>query len=308
MVWSSKQSVLLFLSGLLMVLLSSTELVAQERVVGQVLESRSGDPVVWALVWLQTPEGDDLDFTFTSEDGSFAIILARAGAYRIAASRQGYESVTSDTFYFDGLAPDPIELRMSVRPIEIEGVEVEAQGGIRLEHQATYAGLYRRALDTPPVGRRRVYLREALKFEDFRTVEEFVRQQNVPGLGRSGVVMAGGRTPPAGYRAACDPHVVWAGFEAVSDVSAEPIVRAHYLNLRISDMEGIELYGSAAEAPMGVRPTAPDYPPFCGLIVLWPRREGGTATEMLGDPAEGNSRPPLHPTDDGWAACPPDRL
>ena len=242
---------------------------AAQQVEGRVVEAGTDTPITAVQVWLRSAAGDDLKLTFTTEDGRFTIMPDSAGDYRIEARRQGYETAVSHTFRYDGTSPDPIEVRMARRPIAIDGVEVEAQRSVRLEHQATYAGLHRRAETAPSVGRDRVYLREELERDDFRTIAEYVRQRNVPGLGRSGVIMEGGRAPPRGMRAGCVPHIYWVGFEAPVDVSHLP---DQFLSLLVRDMEGIELYGDAREAPLGVRPVNAEAGGFCGLIVLWPRR------------------------------------
>ena len=238
------------------------------NLVGVVVDDADGSPIESAQVHLLRGDGELVMVRFTDERGYFEIAPPEPGSYQLEARRLGYERTRSERIDWQGEAGAPVEIRMTSRPIELDAVEVEGRGSVLPQHQGTYTGLYHRREDARPVGRARVYVREDLEAADGRIVWQFVQDRQVPGMISRGMLAApGGRTPP-GVPRGCMPHVVWGGFGAPFEIAPEDRDYGHYLEIPIRDLEGIELYGSARDAPIGVRPMDGE----CGVIVLWPRR------------------------------------
>jgi len=61
---------------------------------GEVLDARSGAPIVQALVMAASE--NSLQVALTEEDGSFALIDLPQGSYVVAAVAEGYEELEQD--------------------------------------------------------------------------------------------------------------------------------------------------------------------------------------------------------------------
>jgi hypothetical protein len=253
--------------------LAAPSLGPNDPIRGTVVDAERGTPVHAAQVWLLTEDDQEIRVTYTDAEGHFLLMPPGAGRYVVKAQRLGFHPARVGPFdWTDGWGED-LEIALSPSPLGLEAIEVEGRRSLPAAQAPTYEGLHARREDARPVGSERIFVREDLEAAVSGTIGQFVYAQNVPGLGRSGVMPPSGSRASFGLRTGCVPHLIWGSLEAMREVPY-PDEWGHIMDLPLREMEGIELYGRASQAPPALRPFLPDDGIYCGLVVLWPRLPG----------------------------------
>ena len=116
------------MAGALVTLGSPADIRAQ-AVRGIVSERDTYTPIELATVTLLTERLDTLGQTITTEEGYFTFDVDEPGSYYLIASALGYRPVRGDLVTLQDDETVIVELPMSVRPIPVGGVTVEAEAG-----------------------------------------------------------------------------------------------------------------------------------------------------------------------------------
>jgi hypothetical protein len=225
---------------------------AAQAVHGRVLERGTDRPVASAVVELRVG-GDVRAQARTFDDGTFVLNVPGAGVYRVAASRLGYESLISADLRIERLDSLSLVIRMLSNAV---GLEPVAARGRRVP--ARLAGYYQRS------GRARqghFLNREIIEQARASRTTDLLRR--IPGLAfrptrKGGFAIRG--------RGGCEPLVFIDGMDTSavgSTLTIDDMVRPE-------DLEGIEVYGSAAIPPEFVRNHTGNE---CGAVLIWTRYE-----------------------------------
>ncbi len=102
---------------------------AAQTLRGIVSERETYQPVPLATVLLLTERLDTLGRTITSEEGYFSFDVGEPGSYYLIASALGYRPVRADLVTIEEGESRIVEIPMAVRPVPVDGVLVEAEGG-----------------------------------------------------------------------------------------------------------------------------------------------------------------------------------
>jgi hypothetical protein len=225
---------------------------------GRVVEGRSGDPLAGASVILNGGE----QVRISGDDGSFEFREVLAGAVEIVASLMGFADATGGIVVGGGQTLE-LEVRLSLQPIELEPIVVEAS---RMDLGGGILGDVRRRAQR---GWGTVLLREDL--ESRRAVATRVTDLL---QGFAGVHVQGStarnlaiylRVPGCGPLVYLDGVKVTRGARATAFSAAEALNQVHPM-----DIEAIEIYRGPAQTPGEFL----DSNAACGVILIWTRRGG----------------------------------
>ena len=233
---------------------------------GQVIDEASGEPISIVDVSILDRDGNVLRTTTSDAEGSFMIGTRASGEYRLRAQRLGFETVTTEALELHRDSIVEVVIRMSAEAIALDPLEVVGRGESEL-NRATFEGLYQRRARAPSVGLNRIWVRSDPEMDQVLTVERFL-EFHAPRLGRRGSTPGDderGSRPEHG----CDPMVLVRGIEIPHYMSH---VLEEFMERRVYELEGIEVYSRVTDAPPPLRPT--DFWPDCGLVVIWPRQVG----------------------------------
>jgi len=100
-----------------------------QSLAGLILEEFTEEPVALAEVVLATLEGDSVAAALTDENGYFAVEAPEAGRFYLVASAFGYRASRSERLDLDAGQQRVVQLHLSLRPLPVEGVRVEAGPG-----------------------------------------------------------------------------------------------------------------------------------------------------------------------------------
>lgn len=125
-----------------------------QTVRGHVVEAESGLPMEGVDVVLLDTAGAVVKAAVTDRSGEFILAAPDAGRYRVRGQRLGYAAVESDGLMLGPTEVVEVEMRLGIRPVELEGlnvVERRKREGIverdmrhfreRLEHYPEYVGI-----------------------------------------------------------------------------------------------------------------------------------------------------------------------
>lgn len=102
---------------------------AAQSVAGLILEEFTEEPVRLARVVLATLEGDSVASALTDENGYFAVRASEAGRFYLLASAFGYRASRSERLELESDQRRVVQMHLSLRPLPVEGVTVEAGPG-----------------------------------------------------------------------------------------------------------------------------------------------------------------------------------
>jgi len=237
---------------------------AESQVVrGQVVDDQSGAAVSVVDVSILDANGNVLRTTTSDAEGAFMIGTRAPGEYQLQAQRLGFETVTTEALELHRDSIVDVVIRMSSEAIALDPLEVIGRGESEI-NRATFEGLYQRRARTPSVGRNRIWVRSDPEMDQAMTVERFL-ELHAPRLGRSGSTPGNderGIRPEHG----CDPTVL------VRGIAVPLYFLQDFMDRRVYELEGIEVYGRLVDAPLALRPTGTWRD--CGIIVIWPRQWG----------------------------------
>jgi len=211
---------------------------------GRVVDGTSGEPVIMATLTLRSADGTVAVRGESDAEGAFTLVARARGGYTLEAEGLGYAS--PEPLFLDlGQEAITVEVRLFPSPLTLEPITVTGRRR-DVRHDASFEGALLRAELLPPVGPRRVVLRDG---------PEFV------GAGRMSQVLQW--FPPArGCRI-----LFWDGELLQGNVS-------HWLNETSTDwVEAVEFYRSWSDAPRDLKgwPANVVDPAGCSVIALWSR-------------------------------------
>lgn len=240
------------LAAALLLLLGSGTSAAGQTIRGILLGEETGQPVAMGLVAL-LDDSARVGSARTDSAGTFLLTAARAGPYRLRAERLGYQTATSPPLTLGKGDTLTVEFLLSTEVVLLEPVVVK--GRSRRSH--LLAGFYER-LGRGSSGA--FMTREEIEERHpSSTTDLFWR---FPGVRLAPSRRGGGKSILV--RGDCVPTVFVDGLRMrLFGGTVDDFIRPE-------DLEGVELYRSAAEAPAeygGLRAG-------CAVILFWTRRDG----------------------------------
>lgn len=211
--------------------------VAGQLVSGQTVDASDSTGISGVEVQLLDSLGTPVRVGVSDEAGIF-LLPVPPGVYTLRATRLGYASVQRAGVEVHGSERVTVEVRMSVRPVELDSVVVV--GRVSNLRQRDLNEYFARAArdDTVDIGV--IYQRKDLEPMDTWRFQDFMRREAPP-------IASPGR--------GCRPRVFWDGTERPVD----PL-------LSVSSFEGVEFYRGFG--PPGSRFVNPD---GCGVMLVWTR-------------------------------------
>jgi len=237
-----------------------------QTLVGVVLDSASGAPVVGARLLLLDSAGTALNALTTSSDGQFTFNIPYLGEYRLLISRIGYPITISKSFLFSSTFTARVSLSLPSNPITLDTVTVVAK---EIERRLPYlvdAGFYRRR----QIGFGHFLTRDEIDKRDPLILSDLL--QGMPGVR---VTCTGARRCTVTMRAAttmffrgkCNPSVVLDGaLLQPGGTGGGGLLLDDLVNP--FNIEALEVY----PGPEGVPVQYSGYLSPCGSIIVWSRR------------------------------------
>ena len=232
-------------------LLASSRTGTAQVIQGSLLDAETGEPVPRAAVTLLAKAGLPLTPMLTNGDGAFAVAAPRPGSYQLRVERSDYNVAVSPMLVLGARDTLWVEFRVSTKTIVLDPVVVTG----RRRGSGPLADFHKRSRDG--------------SFGAFITRADIARRKPVrtTDLLRS---MSGVRLVPrtigGGYsvmlRGTCAPAIF------IDGVGVRAL--GHTVDDLIApwDLEGIEIYRSASEAPPQYTGTLRT----CGVILFWTQR------------------------------------
>lgn len=97
---------------------------------GQVLDAETGAPIPAAEVALLDTAGALVGLALSDAEGRFSIRVAHDGSYRLEASGPGYASLVTDSLEITSPEIVTVELRLGLRPIVVDGIDVVTERSV----------------------------------------------------------------------------------------------------------------------------------------------------------------------------------
>jgi hypothetical protein len=238
--------------------------------IGTLRDSESGAPVSGASLELLTEDGRDVVArTISSASGAFRLSAARAGRYRVRASRIGIDTLTHGPVELEEGATVTLVLATKGRAIALPAIDVEVAARVRLLEEE---GFYERRS-----GGAGIYMspEELSRLNPIQTLDVF---RTVPGLvlllqdtGSTVVMTIAGllyeqRRPPTrpGERT-CLPMIYVDGGVVQTGGRDTGIGIFDLTSIPASHLLAVEVFRGPAETP--ARFTGPFA--SCGIIAIW---------------------------------------
>lgn len=238
-----------YLIGLLLASAAPTALGAQ-IVSGTLMEAESRSPIAGGLMTLIDDDSAGVARVETDSAGRFSLTIPRSGSYRVHAQRPGFRDVGSSALGIGARDTVQVEFTLARDAVMLEPLVVKA----RTRRLTTAARRFYERAESRLAG---TFITRAdiEKSNPMRTSDLFHR---IPGVRLT--PMPGGNNVTV--RGTCRPAVfvdgVWInGYRSIDDL-AQPM-----------DVEGLEVYRSAHEAPpqyTGIRAG-------CAVVLIWTRIE-----------------------------------
>lgn len=248
--------------------------VAAQTVRGVVSERATYEPIEGATVILIDSSADTVARTLTEERGFFSLAAPGSGDYYLIASALGYGPVRSDAVTLEDDGVHIVELDMAARPIAVEGVLVETEGGEPEIPGLAGTGFYDRLADgwgefmTPGevLGHPGEYTHQL--FREMVAVD-FVRAEEGPASPFTDRIMLRSNAPPdtagsGGPGWLCEPLIYIDGVRT----ELMPGESLHDAAPR-DEIEAIEVHPAPFGAPLRYFPSFE--PGSCGVILIWMR-------------------------------------
>ena len=212
---------------------------------GIVVDAHGDTPIMIVNVSILDDGGEVIRTTTSDRNGDFMIGTEQPGEYRLRAERLGYESVTTEPLEFRQDSIIEVVVRMAAQAIALDPLEVIGRGESEV-NRATFEGLYQRRARSPAFGTTRIWVRTDPEMDDGLTVRNFLRF-NHSTLRCASFLVRGVRAPPGSL--------------------------GRWLDTPVDELEGLEVYRRAHEAPPALRPIGAASG-RCGTVVIWPRQWG----------------------------------
>jgi hypothetical protein len=239
------------LAWLLLLVLFAVPLRGQ-AIVGQLLDASTGATIRDGHLDLLSDDRAVLSRAVSDSTGHFRLEFPDEGRFRIRAAHPGHRTAVSMPLQVARGDTIEVEFRLSDRTVLLAPLVVKAP---RRVVRTALAGYYERL--ESPVRRGRFLTREQIEKRHASFASDLLRTiagvRVVPReVGGSSMVLVRG----------CEPRLFLDGLRVhLPDVGIDELVTP-------ADLEGIEVYGSAAEVPIELGGSNS----ICGAIVLWTKR------------------------------------
>jgi hypothetical protein len=224
--------------------------ISAQTIQGRVLENGTDRPVAQVSIELRV-EGQVRARTQSYDDGSFVLVAPAPGDYQVAATRVGYESLLSNAFHLNAQDSAALVFRLTSDAVVLQPVRATST---QRRPAARLAGFYERSRRNRAG---RFLTRDVIDAANASRTSDLLRR--VPGLQfrptrKGGLAVRG--------RGGCEPTVYIDGMDVSmyrDAVTVDDMVSP-------GDLEGVEVYGSAAIPVEFVRNTPGNQ---CGAVMFW---------------------------------------
>lgn len=245
--------------------------VSSQTVRGLLLEEFTEQAVDLGRVTLLTIDGDSVSAALTDEQGFFSIDAPEAGRYVLLASALGYRTARSERIELEEDQLQVVQLRLSLRPIPVEGVVVQGEMEDPVVPELVANGFYERLrmgrgeFLTPGQIRRHPAVHTPQLFREMVTVE--VTPDRERGTGPwNDRIMIKPHDPGRGENRTCAPHL-WIDNVLTELMPGEGLGDA----VPKDEIEAIEVYRAPFGAPLRyLRDFDPER--SCGVVAIWTNR------------------------------------
>lgn len=113
--------------GACVALAGASDLTAQVRINGRVLDNQTLEPIAGVDVRISRASGRQVGRVHTNDEGRFSFLADRDGGYRFRAERIGYEGTETPTLWTDGFRVYAVEIRLDLDAVLVAPIEVIAR-------------------------------------------------------------------------------------------------------------------------------------------------------------------------------------
>jgi hypothetical protein len=227
--------------------------------VGNLLDARSGEPILLGYVALVTPDGDRMAWTLTDQEGFFRLDAPSSGSYMLYGESLGYHASVEGPVEMESRQIISAEFRLDPMPVVLDSLRVVAQSR---RISLVLSGYYDRAQRGLGHFIGPEEIRE--KTEAQRVTDLFwgvpgvhlVPQSNLAGSGYVPMMRTAG-----GMRGSCLPDVYLDGVPTPGAREIDQLITP-------MDIEAVEIYRGASEVPARFTTATGN----CGVILIWSRR------------------------------------
>lgn len=246
--------------------------VEAQTVRGLLLEEFTEIPIELGRISLLTVDGDSVASALADEEGFFSIDAGEPGRYVLLASAFGYRTTRSERIDLEADQLQVIQLRMSLRPIPVEGVVVEGtMADEAVVPELVANGFYDRLMKgegeflTPAQIRSHPAVHTPQLFREMVTVEVTPDRERGSGPWNDRIMIKP-LNPQRGDGRTCAPRL-W-----IDDVLTE-LMPGEGLGDAIpkEEIEAIEVYRAPFGAPLRYLGNF-DPERACGVVLIWTNR------------------------------------
>lgn len=238
---------------------------AAQTVRGHLRQAGTDEPVTLGHVALLDTGMTVVANSLSDHEGFFELVAPAPGDYYVVADRLGYDPVLDGIIELGEGGVLPVEIHMTIRVIEIEGLSVTARRQ-RVDAQLENAGFW----DRMEAGQGKFITPDDIARRPSMDIPQLMREiPQVQFLGgkipifraRAGRGIAGGAGLPPGY---CMPRVYVDGAQVdLSPMGGEPLPIEYAVGLQ--DIVGVEVYSGGATVPLQWGGSQGS----CGVIIFW---------------------------------------
>lgn len=214
---------------------------------GRVLDATNSEPIEGMDVLVRDVRGEDVDRTLSDQDGRFFVMVQRAGLYRLAVARFGYDSTaTADV----AVAPDQdlyLELLVQPAAVGLDPIRVTAPRTVPYLESTGFYGRMRRGHGSFFSPRDLERMPGAFPTQFLRRVAGLLVNHDGSITLRGVISFMGGP---------CSPTIVVDGM-ILRDTKLDDVVL-------MSSIDAMEVYKGPAAVPSQWRAAG-----VCGVIAVW---------------------------------------
>ena len=242
----------MWLRSLCFILISlvSAQALAAQVIRGNLLDEQSGRPIENGTVLLLTRDSALVSRVVTDTAGAFLLETGRAGSYRVQADRLGYYSAISPSLTMGARDTLDVEFRLSNKAVVLKPLVVTSQR----RRRGQLADFYNRAKER---GFGNFITLDQIEKLHPLTVTSLLRR--IPGVQLHPRAVGGGSYITV--RGNCTPAIF------IDGTRVRPFGDTVDDLVSVLDLEGIEVYKNAGEAPVQYTSLNPG----CGVILFWTR-------------------------------------
>jgi len=241
-----------------------------QTVAGRLLDGRTREPIILAVVTLVDTATTLVDRTYTNEKGEFVLRAPAPGAYYVAAARTGYSPVLDGVLELGAGGEISVDVYMRPEAIQLDPILVEGRRE-RTERHLASSGFY----DRSDQGFGYFITPEKINRRPLSGFEDLFRVGNVPGVvaaaGPFGTSVCINRPGPGaggggGSGNTCEPP--YCDPVVYVDGAQIQVMGGIEQALDVNDVAGVEVYTRASSTPLMWGGTGS----ACGVVVFWTRK------------------------------------